>query len=55
MLFLVTEDEVTTLANEITLSIKHKNLNVGIILSISIMENNEFKILSSVKYVTFLT
>ena len=56
MLFLITEHEVITLAHEITLSIENKNqIYVGIILSISIIENTELKILSSVKYTIILS
>ena len=56
MLFLITEHEVITLAHEITLSIENKNqFYVGIILSISIIENIELKILSSVKYIIILS
>ena len=56
MLFLITEHEVITLAHEITLSIENKNqFYVGIILSISIIENIELKILSSVKYIIVLS
>ncbi len=56
MLFLITEHEVITLAHEITLSIEHKNqFYVGIKLSISNVENIELTILSSVKYIIFLS
>jgi hypothetical protein len=40
MLFLITENEVLTLANNITLSIENKNqFYVGIVLSISTIES----------------
>ena len=55
MLFLITEHEVITLAHEITLSIEHKNqFYEGIELSISIIENFELKMLSSVIYHIFV-
>ena len=45
-----------TLAHEILLFIEHKNqINVVMKLSISIIENIELKILSSVKYIIFLS
>ena len=56
MLFSITEHEVITLAHEITLSIESKKkFHVGIVLSISIIENIELKILSSVKYIIILS
>ena len=55
MLFLITVHEVITLAHEITLSIEHKNqFYVAIKLSISIIENIELKVLSSVMYHIFV-
>ena len=50
MLFLITENEVVTLAYEITMSIENKiQFYVGIILSISTIENIMIENLSFVK------
>jgi len=55
MLCLITENEVVTLANEITMSIENKNqFYVGIILSISTIENIVIENLSFVKNNIFL-
>ena len=55
MLFLITENEVVTVANETTMSIENVNqFYVGIILSISTIENIVIEILSFVENNNFL-